>query len=397
MRRRTVLSMEQATALPHATQRFAQLGWRVIRIEATGEPGAAQPGDPNRYVGKKVADDDRHALFIPPNTGKEAIALNLKSAEGRAVLHRLVTALDADVFTCNTLPSRYKQLGIDYETLSAIKPDIIWASISALGHGVPTFAGYDPVVQAMSGLMDINGFKDGPPTLMGLPISDLKAGDEVYANVLLALLEKAETGRGRCIDVSMLQAAMSWLVQILPLVDMGADPSELSRTGNAHRRFVPTNVYPTRGNFVYMASGNNVQWQKLVAEPQFTALADERFATADGRYEHREEIYRRIGEATGRMEEADVKALFARLGIPHTSINTVSVAMEQPAIRDRLPTTTLPDGRTVRMTPPAVTVPGTATHLRFPPRYGEHTDAVLAEIGYGAADIATLRAQGAIA
>ena len=96
-------------------------------------------------------------------------------------------------------------------------------------------------------------------------------------------------------------------------------------------------------------------------------------------------------------EEADVKALFARLGIPHTSINTVSVAMEQPAIRDRLPTTTLPDGRTVRMTPPAVTVPGTATHLRFPPRYGEHTDAVLAEIGYGAADIATLRAQGAIA
>jgi len=195
MRRRTVLSMEQATALPHATQRFAQLGWRVIRIEATGEPGAAQPGDPNRYVGKKVADDDRHALFIPPNTGKEAIALNLKSAEGRAVLHRLVTALDADVFTCNTLPSRYKQLGIDYETLSAIKPDIIWASISALGHGVPTFAGYDPVVQAMSGLMDINGFKDGPPTLMGLPISDLKAGDEVYANVLLALLEKAESGR----------------------------------------------------------------------------------------------------------------------------------------------------------------------------------------------------------
>ncbi len=117
MKRRTVLSMEQALSMPYATLRFVQLGWRVIRIEAHGT-GRGLPGDPNRYIGSRVADDDRRSYYVAPNVGKEAIALNLKSAEGRAVLKRLVRELDADVFCCNTLPERYVPLGIDYATLS---------------------------------------------------------------------------------------------------------------------------------------------------------------------------------------------------------------------------------------------------------------------------------------
>ena len=164
MRRRTVLSMEQALSLPHATMRFAQLGWRVIRIEAT-PTGTGLPGDPNRYIGSRVADDDRRSYFIAQNVGKEAIALNLKHPRGREVLARLIGALDVDVFCCNTVPARYRALGIDPETLCAIKPDLIWAGISAMGPDYPEAPGYDPVIQAMAGYMEVTGDPKGPPML----------------------------------------------------------------------------------------------------------------------------------------------------------------------------------------------------------------------------------------
>ena len=142
MKRRTILSMEQALSLPYATLRFAQLGWRVIRIESTPS-GEGLPGDPNRYIGGRVADDDRRSYFIAPNVGKEAIALNLKDPQGQEVLKQLIVALDADVFCCNTVPKRYRQLGIDYESLAAVKPDLIWAGISAMGPEYPDAPGYN--------------------------------------------------------------------------------------------------------------------------------------------------------------------------------------------------------------------------------------------------------------
>src|SRR5512138_3384017 len=128
MKRRTVLSLEQALSLPYATLRFVQLGWRVIRIEAY-TPGDALPGDPNRYIGAEVVDADRRSYFVAPNVGKEAIALNLRAAQGRALLARLVQSLDVDVFCCNTLPRRYEALGIDYPTLAAARRGLIWAGI----------------------------------------------------------------------------------------------------------------------------------------------------------------------------------------------------------------------------------------------------------------------------
>ena len=149
MKRYTVLSMEQALSLPSATLRFAQLGWRVIRIESF-VPGDARAGDPNRYIGSEVVDDDRRSYFVAPNVGKEAIALNLRTTEGRSLLPRLLRSLFVDVFCCNTLPRRYETLGIDYPTLAAAKPDLIWAGISALGPDYPDVPGYDPVLQAMA-------------------------------------------------------------------------------------------------------------------------------------------------------------------------------------------------------------------------------------------------------
>jgi crotonobetainyl-CoA:carnitine CoA-transferase CaiB-like acyl-CoA transferase len=395
--RRVVLSLEQATALPYATQRFVQLGWRVIRIEATPAPGEKQPGDPNRYVGKRVIDESRHALFVAPNVEKEAIALNLKSAEGRALLLRLLDALGADIFCCNTLPQRYAPLGIDYDTLSAARPGLIWAGISAMGPDYPEVAGYDPVIQAMSGLMDLNGFADGPPTLMGVPITDLKAGDELYSGVLLALLERGETGRGKRIDVSMLQAAASWLVAVLPLLDMDAEPGELARNGNAHRRFVPTNVYPTRDGFIYMALGSNAQWQRFVALPRFAALARPDWATAEGRYAGRREIYRVLGAATATGTTAEIAAEFAAIKVPHTRINTLADAAALEAVARRLNRTELPGGRGVRLPPAAVDLPATPRAFSPPPRYGEHTRAILAEAKLATSEIERLISAGIVA
>jgi len=395
--RRTVLSLEQATALPYATQRFVQLGWRVIRIEATPSQGEAQPGDPNRYVGKPAIDETRHALFVAPNVEKEAIALNLKSEAGRAMLRRLLAALGADVFCCNTLPQRYKPLGIDYETLSAARPGLIWAAISAMGPDYPEVAGYDPVIQAMSGLMELNGFADGPPTLMGVPVTDLKAGDELYSGVLLALVERAETGRGKRIDVSMLQAAASWLVAVLPLLDMDAEPAELGRNGNAHRRFVPTNVYPTRDGFIYVAVGSNAQWQRLAALPRFAALARPDWATAEARYASRAEIYRALGAGTVAATTAEVERDFAAAKIPHTRINTLAGAAALAAVARRLNRTELPSGRQVRLPPAAVDLPTMPRRFAPPPRYAEHTRKILAEAKLAAAEIDRLFAEGIVA
>ena len=388
--------MEQALSLPYATLRFAQLGWRVIRIEST-PTGEGLPGDPNRYIGGRVADDDRRSYFIAPNVGKEAIALNLKDPKGQEVLRRLIKELDADVFCCNTVPKRYKQLGIDYESLSAVKPDLIWAGISAMGPEYPDAPGYDPVIQAMAGYMELTGPADGPPTLSGVPLIDLKAGDEVYAGVMMALLERAETGKGSRIDVSMLQAAASWLITTLPLLDFNCDPSEITRCGNEHRKFIPTNVYPTADGFIYMAIGSDVQWRRLTEIPYFAPVANAVRATNEGRVKEREAIHRDMAAVTRRVATADIAAAFRQATIPHAAINDIPAVRNMEAIARSLTRTQAPDGREVRMQPMAVDMPGAVRSMSFPPKYGEHTQSVLAEAGFSAADCTSLREQGIIA
>ncbi|MDP2821926.1 MAG: CoA transferase [Sulfuritalea sp.] len=396
MKRRTVLSMEQALSLPYATLRFAQLGWRVIRIESTPS-GEGLPGDPNRYIGGKVADDDRRSYFIAPNVGKEAIAINLKDPQGQALLRRLIVELDVDVFCCNTVPKRYQQLGIDYESLSAVKPDLIWAGISAMGPEYPDAPGYDPVIQAMAGYMELTGPADGPPTLSGVPLIDLKAGDEVYAGVMMALLERAETGKGSRIDVSMLQAAASWLITTLPLLDFDCDASEITRCGNEHRKFIPTNVYPTADGFIYMAIGSDVQWRRLTEIPYFAPVANAVRVNNEGRAREREAIHRDMAAVTRQHTTAEIAADFRQATIPHAPIHDIPAVRQMPAVSSRMTTTRTPDGKTIRMQPMAVDVAGVATELSFPARYGEDTMTILKEAGLSEADCASLKHLGIIA
>ena len=396
MKRRTVLSMEQALSMPYATLRFAQLGWRVIRIESTPS-GQGLPGDPNRYIGSRIADDDRRSYFVAPNVGKEAIALNLKDARGHQLLQRLIRELDVDVFCCNTVPARYQSLGIDPATLRAVKPELIWAGISAMGPRYPEAPGYDPVIQAMSGYMEVTGDPKGPPMLAGIPIIDLKAGDEVYAGVMQALLERYETGVGKEIHVSMLQAAASWLITVLPLIDYGCQPNEITRAGNEHRKFIPTNVYPTSDGFIFLAIGSDVQWRRFTAIPKFARVGNEVRQTNEGRHVQREAIHADIAQVSRHHLAAEILEDLRAATIPATRIHDIRQVRELEALSDRLTHTTLPDGRKVSMQPMAVDIDGAQGNLAFAPKYGQDTRSVLAEAGLVNDEVQALYSAGVVA
>ncbi len=396
MRPRTVVSLEQALSLPSATLRFAQMGWRVIKIEAA-PTGKGLPGDPNRYVGRADFEDDLSTYFVAPNVGKESVVLDLKSQEGRDLLHRIIRELDADVFCCNTLPGRYESFGIDYATLKAIKPNIIWAAISALGPDHPNSPGYDPMVQAMVGYMEVTGQIGGPPTLSGIPLVDLKAGDEVYAGVCLALAEQAESGEGKQFHVSMLQAAASWLVTLIPLLDLDDAGDAVTRAGNQHRKFIPVNAYPTSDGFIYLAIGNDAQWRRLIGLEKFAGLANEARETNEGRAADREAVFREIGEITARYPGDELAAEFADAIIPNAPINDIEQVRAIPTLQKVLTRTTAPDGTVIRMQPPAVDIPGFDGDMAFAPKYGEHTRSVLSEAGVSDGEISKLEADGIVA
>ena len=399
-RKPTVLSLEQALSMPYGTLRFVHLGWRVIRIEPTPIPGRATKGDPNRYIGREVAGADRHSYFVSPNAGKEAIALNLKDPEGQRILHRLLHELPVDVFCTNTMPSRHEALGIDYERLRAVRDDLVWCAISAMGPAYPDVPGYDPATQALCGYMDLTGEADGPPMQCGPPLIDLKAGDEVFAQVLLALLERAQEGGGKRIDVSLAHAAVSWLHTFLPMLDMGSPPAEIRRNGNKHRQFIPVNSYPTSDGFIYVALGSDAQWARFVTTPMFATLAQDRFHTNESRRREQNDLHAAIAVITGRHAAADVATVLAGAAIPHSPITPIEEVADLEFVRATALRTTTPDGKVVRLPPPAVRVDHLEERdreLPFAPAYGEHTDTVLGEIGIGADELAELRMKGVVA
>jgi crotonobetainyl-CoA:carnitine CoA-transferase CaiB-like acyl-CoA transferase len=213
-------------------------------------------------------------------------------------------------------------------------------------------------------------------------------------------MERAETGRGCAIDISMARVAVSWLHTFLPMLDMNSPPTELKRAGNEHRQFVPVNAYPVRDGFIYVAVGSDAQWQRLVAQPMFASLSEPRLATNEGRRAHKEELHRAIAAITAKHGCAQVAAALREAQIPHSPITAIEHVTDLPFVRSSLLRTTSPDGRVVRLPPPPVST----TYLRsldgelpFAPAYGEHTDAILAEVGIDGAEAEQLRQRGVVA
>ncbi|MBU0763433.1 MAG: CoA transferase [Bacteroidetes bacterium] len=379
----TILSLEQALTLPYATQRFAQLGWRVIKLESSGKPGQLSPGDPNRYIGEDTGIDDVHAYFIAQNVGKEAITLNLKEKTGQVKLKQIIRKLNVDVFLCNTLPKNYLQLGIEYDVLKEAKPDLIWCGISALGPEYPDRAGYDPALQAMLGYMHLTGEPDRDPMLCGLPFIDLKAGDEAFAQVLLAMLEKKETGAGKRIDISMAQCAASWLITVLPQVQFAEDESKIfTRSANEHRSFVPSNCYPTKDGFVYLAIGSDLQWQKLCGIRGFEHLEKPDRTKNNSRKKNRASIYSDIRKALEKYTTGEFIEICIVQGLAVAPVNNVRQVGQLDFLKKTMIKTILPDGKKVGLFP----APMETDYLRknnyimkFAPRLGENNSDIVSD------------------
>jgi crotonobetainyl-CoA:carnitine CoA-transferase CaiB-like acyl-CoA transferase len=383
--KKTILALEQALTLPYATERFAQLGWRVIRIETSGKPGQKRPGDPNRYIGEDTGIEDLHAYFMAPNLGKEAITLNLKEEKDQKILKQILKALKVDVFMCNTLPKRYKQFGIDYDTLSEVNPELIWCGISALGPDYPDRAGYDPALQAMLGFMHLTGEPSRDPMLCGLPLIDLKAGDEAFAQVLLAMLEQKETGKGKRIDVSMAQCAASWLITALPQTKFAEDESKLfTRSGNEHRSFVPSNCYPSKDGYVYLAIGSDIQWEKLTQIEGFEHCNKPERETNNGRKEDKENVYADIRKGLELYTTSEFIEVCLMHGLAVAPVNDPKKVGEIDFIKRLMVKTILPNGKEVELFP----APMDTKYLKdnqnimgLPPRLGEHNEKIFNEAG----------------
>ncbi|MFC2114440.1 CaiB/BaiF CoA transferase family protein [Bacteroidota bacterium] len=391
-KKRTILSLEQALALPYATQRFTQLGWRVIRIESPPVHEHDRSGDPNRYIGEDTGVEDLHAYYIAPNIGKEAITLNLKSKEGQAVLKKLIKDLNVDIFLCNTLPKRYKEFGIDFDTLKEANPELIWCGISAFGPDYPNSAGYDPAMQAYIGYMHLTGEEQGDPMLCGLPIIDLKAGDEAFSQVLLALLEKESppetTSRkfaGKEIFISMAQCAASWLITALPQIQFVKDESELfTRSGNEHRSFIPCNCYPTQDGHVYLAIGNDSQWEKLTKIEGFEHLFNEERKSNQGRNLDKENIYADIRTGLKNYTTAEFIRICTALNMAVAPVHTTTEVSKLDFVKNNMMKTTLPSGRKVPLFPAPVANDYLAEvdfSFNCPPRLGEHNNLIFRESG----------------
>ncbi len=332
--------------------------------------------------------------------GTEAIALNLKEERGRELLKTLLTELEVDVFAVNLLPKQYGPLGIGFETLSAARPGLIWVGLSAQGPEFPSAPGYDPAIQAAVGYMHLTGDPARPPMVCGVPVIDLKAGDEAYARIYKALWHRERTGEGARIDVSMMRASAQWLLTKTSLAALGHDPASVTRSGNVHPIFTPVDVFPTADGFINLAVGNDLQWESLLRLEPFAHLADDGYRTNAGRRELRDQLGAEIAEVTRQHSTDALAEMFASARLIHARILDIPQVMDHPTVAPHLLCTRTPDGAQVPIAPNSHDTPyltELGPELPFPPTYGEQTDAVLAEAGVSADEIRSLRGDGIVA
>lgn len=375
----TVLSLEQATVLPYLTFRLAQDGMRVYRLEHPVY------GDPNRMIGENVLGEERmNSYFLCINAGKKGLTLDLAAPQGRELFQSMIRKLNVDIFATNQLPRNYQKLGIDYETLKAVKPDIIWLGMTGFGPD-SNEAAYDPVLQARSGLMDLTGEAKGDPQVMGVPLPDMGCSVHGYGAVMKALFERQATGKGSCIHISMFESSVSWLT--VPITISTTFGKKISRRGNTHEFFCPVSVYRTSNGFVYVAVGNDRQWKSMVSEPIFATLDKPQYEKNAGRIKDVENLNRAINEITANHTSEELIELFNRITVPISKIKSIPEVVQDPPVEKRLLYSKDPKtGVKLTLAPPPVTsayLESVGKDLPFPPRFGEHNQEVYGGIlGY---------------
>jgi len=388
----TVLSLEQATVLPYLTYRLAQDGMQVIRLEHPVY------GDPNRLIGENVLGEDRmNAYYLCINSGKKALTLNLADPEGQKIFRSLVQQLNVDIFATNQLPRNYEKLGINYETLKTLKPDIIWLGVTGFGPD-SNEAAYDPILQARSGLMELTGEGDGDPQVLGIPLPDMGTSEHSYGLLMKALYKREASGEGSCIHMAMFESSVSWLT--VPITLSTLLKKRITRRGNTHEFFCPVSVYRTGNGFVYMAVGNDRQWKTLVSQQMFNVLDKPEYEKNAGRIADVENLNRAIGEITKNYTSEALIELFNSLTIPISKIKTVPEVVADPLVEKRLLFAEDPQtGTRITLPPPPNMTPFLEARNRevsFPPRFGEHNREIYGRLGYSNEALDTMKEKGVI-
>jgi crotonobetainyl-CoA:carnitine CoA-transferase CaiB-like acyl-CoA transferase len=388
-----VLSLEQATVLPYLTYRLAHDGMNVIRLE--------HPiyGDPNRMIGDNVLGEERmNAYFLCINAGKKALTLNMAEAEGRKIFHALIMKLPVDIFATNQLPRNYTKLGIDYDTLKKLKPDIIWLGVTGFGPDSDE-AAYDPILQARSGLMELTGEPGGDPQVLGIPLPDMGTSEHAYGLLMKALYRRQVNGEGTCIQVSMFESSVSWLT--VPITLSASFNKSISRRGNTHEFFCPVSVYQTRNGFVYLAVGNDRQWKSMVGLDPFRSLDQPHYEKNSGRIADVKHLNGAINAITRQHTSEELIELLRAITVPVSKIKTVPEVIADPRVNRRLLWSHDPaSGARITLAPPPNMTPfleRSKRELSFPPRFGEHNQEIYGRVlGCSPDDLSHLKAKGLI-
>ncbi|MEV4786956.1 CaiB/BaiF CoA-transferase family protein [Streptomyces tuirus] len=385
----TVVSLEQAVAAPYATRQLADLGARVIKVERP------DGGDFARRYDTTVHGHSSYFVWL--NRSKESLTLDLKDPRGHEILHDLLDG--ADVFVQNLAPGAAARLGLDAATVTGRRPNLIPCTISGYGTTGPWSdrKAYDLLVQCQTGLVSLTGTPEGTART-GISVADIAAGMYAYSGVLTALYTRATTGEAHPVEVSLFEALAEWMGQPAYYTRYGG--AQPPRLGTQHATIAPYGTYTAAdGKEVLFSVQNEREWVALCAEflgrPE---LADDpRFATGSDRVTHREELNAVVAERFARSGSDEILKDLERIGIACAGVNDVAAFLDHPvlAARGRWSEVAVP-GATVEALLPPADLAGLPARMDPVPAVGEHTEAILSELGRTAEEVAALRADGVV-
>ncbi len=385
----TVVSLEHAVAGPFCTRQLADYGARVIKVERPGS------GDFARDYDQTVRGLSSHFVWL--NRGKESVTLDLKQPDARAALQRLLAR--ADVVVQNLAPGASSRLELDFKALAPKFPRLIVADLSGYGEEGPyrDKKAYDLLIQAEAGLISITGGA-AEPSRCGISIADIAAGMYAYSGILIALFQRERTGSGTRVEVSMLEALAEWMGYALYFGGYGGKPPP--RSGATHPAIAPYGPHRAGdGRDVIFGIQNEREWavfcREVILRPEL--VADDRFVTNSRRVEHRSDLTHLIEQAFAGASADQIVHLLDRAGIANGRLNQIDDVLAHPQLkaRSRWRTVATETGPIEALLPPA-NLEGINAAMGNVPGLGQHTEAVLKELGYGLSEIESMRSRGAI-